>query len=93
MRSKKDKFFVTKAISDIAGLAYEIVRDLDLPEETKKSLKRRKRKKDDSDSDYDEYGDREMIKKNKGVIVKSGDILRLGRVIYKVLESSLDKKK
>ena len=34
-----------------------------------------------------------MIKNNKGVIVKSGDIFRLGRVIYKVIESSLDKKK
>ena len=91
-KSKKDKFFVTKVIADLAVLAYEVVRDHPINMVSNSMKEEKKKKKKDSDSSEEEdFTD--IIKKNRGIVLRTGDVFRMGRVIYRVVESSLDKKR
>ena len=58
-RREKDNLFVTKIISELASMAYEIVRDITLPEEV---IKLQEQDEDESESDEEE---REIIKMMK----------------------------
>ena len=86
---------MTQVIQEIASLAYQVVRDSALPQkfDMKRKNKKSSKYKDSEDEDEEVFDSVEKIGTNNGIVLKTGDLIRMGRVIYRVQESSIDRKK
>ena len=80
-KCKTDRYFITDVIEKLASKAFLVVADSKVEE-----LSNQKR-------NGDEEEDEDSRHPSSGVIIRSGDVVRFGRVCYLIKETSIDVEK
>ena len=94
-KSKMDRYFVTNTIKRIVGKASLVVQNTKIPEllDALKEHKLDHLKKPEPNPDYSDFEDSIPFNHElggEGVVLNTGDVIRLGRMCYIVKETSVD---